>query len=155
MKSQKPNNQTCLVAGLICVIILSMNACSSDNYTKVRAEGKDFYWHFTYPGPDKKFDTADDVKSAQLLHLPNKKKTIIEVTSHDYIYMFRSEALNIKEVAVPGMTFSIEFTPSEVGKFELVVDPMCGFNFMHDNDYMGFIYLTSSQEFTQWISSKS
>ena len=119
----------------------------------VRAEGRGFYWYFTYPGSDNEFGTKDDIKSAKVLRLPSRIKTVIEVTSNDYIYMFRSNELGIKEVAVPGLTFSIEFTPEQTGEFELVVDPMCGFNFMHDNEYMGFIHLTTAQQFKHWISA--
>ena len=109
----------------------------------VRVTGRDFHWYFTYPGADGEFDTQDDIDAAHNLHLPLGQPVQLNVTSEDYLYAFRAPELELTEVAVPGMTFSIRFLPERVGRFELEVDPMCGFDFLHANRTMGQVVVAS------------
>ena len=115
---------------------------------RVRAVGEGFYWHFTYAGPDGVFDTADDRRSEHQLELPVGVPVELLVTSEDYIYSFRAPALGLLEVAVPDLTFSASFAPERVGSYALEIDPLCGVNFLHDNDTMGRIDVVERSRFT-------
>ena len=42
----------------------------------IRVTAKQFNWQFTYPGPDGKFDTADDKTMLDELHVPTGKPEI-------------------------------------------------------------------------------
>lgn len=140
---------------LLALIILLGGCNSSESVIQVRAEGKGFYWYFTLAGEDQIFDTADDIKSEKILHLPENSNVHIQVTSQDYLYMFRSPKLAINEVAVPSMFFDVIFIAGQTGKFELEVDPLCGFNFAHDNDVMGHLNITSIENYQTWLASKT
>ena len=139
----------------VVIIVFLLSGCQQLEPLKVRAEGRGFYWFFTLAGADGQFDTADDIKSDKEIHLPKNRKVLIEVTSSDYLYMFRSTKLDVREVAVPKMVFTIDFVPQQLGEFELEVDPLCGFNFAHDNDIMGYMTITSNESFEAWVASKS
>lgn len=110
----------------------------------VRVIGRDFQWHFIYPGADGEFDTHDDVDSANDLMVPKGYRVRLDVTSEDYLYAFRAPDFDLREVAVPGMNFSIDFRPDRSGRFELEVDPMCGFDFLHANRPMGHVVVADN-----------
>ena len=110
----------------------------------VRVIGRDFQWHFVYPGADGEFDTHDDIDSANDLLVPKGYRVRLDVTSEDYLYAFRAPDFDLREVAVPGMSFSIEFRPDRSGRFELEVDPMCGFDFLHANRAMGHVVVADA-----------
>jgi heme/copper-type cytochrome/quinol oxidase subunit 2 len=140
---------------LLIYLLVTLYGCNSSSQTlELRAEGEGFYWYFTLAGADEKFDTEDDIKIDQTIYLPVNKEINIQVTSRDYLYMFRSSRLNLKEVAVPNMIFNINFITDQTGKYELEVDPLCGFNFAHDNAVMGHIIMTSNNDFKDWLRNK-
>lgn len=137
------------------LLLLAFYGCnSSAPVIEVRAEGRGFYWYFTLAGADALFDTQDDISIDKNIYLPENRKINIQVSSNDYLYMFRSTRLNIKEVAVPNMIFTINFVADQPGQYELEVDPLCGFNFAHDNSVMGHIIITSNDNFEEWLKSK-
>lgn len=137
------------------LLLITLYGCeTSKPAIDVRAEGKGFYWYFTLAGADALFDTQDDIKIEKTIHLPENRKINIQVTSNDYLYMFRSSQLNIKEVAVPNMIFTINFVADQPGKYELEVDPLCGFNFAHNNSVMGHLIITSNDNFEHWLQNK-
>lgn len=143
------------IALLISTTLLVSGCNTTEESINVRAVGKGFYWYFTLPGNDGLFDTEDDIVSDKEIYLPENRPINIEVTSSDYLYMFRATQLGLKEVAVPNMIFNIDFITNKVGRYELEVDPLCGFNFAHDNDIMGHVKITSDKLFNQWLASKS
>ena len=110
----------------------------------VRVTGRNFQWYFTYPGADGEFDTADDVDSPHNVSLPKGYNVQLHVTSEDYLYAFRAPELALREVAVPGMNFLIDFKTDRTGRFELEVDPMCGFDFLHANRTMGHVIVSDT-----------
>lgn len=103
----------------------------------IEARGDRFYWAFSSAGADGVLGTHDDITHGDKLMLTVGQPVRIHVRSNDYIYSFRSKALGINEVAVPDLTFTVEFTPQTSGRFALPVDPLCGFNTLHDNTVMG------------------
>jgi heme/copper-type cytochrome/quinol oxidase subunit 2 len=119
----------------------------------VTATGRDFYWHFTYHGADGALGTADDLIVERQLRLPQGRPVQLRVTSADYIYSFRSRAYGINEMAVPELTASVALEAQSLGRDDLPVDPLCGFNFLHDNEAMGFIEVLEPQAFEAWRAS--
>lgn len=112
---------------------------SADTALDVRVRGRDFRWHFTLPGPDARFGTADDVHSVGGLTLPQGRRVNFEITSEDYLYAFRAPALGLLEMAMPGVTFRTSLVPRRAGRFELEMDPMCAVPFAHESDLMGWL----------------
>ena len=118
----------------------------------VRVTGRGFYWHFTYPGEDRTLGTPDDVTFANELRLPVNRPVTLTVTSEDYVYTFRSPELGITEVAIPELAYIATATPVRAGRHDLEVDPLCGFNFLHDNATIGHIVVVSEAEFERWLA---
>ena len=50
--------------------------------------GKQFNWEITYPGPDGKLGTKDDITVENELHVPVNKVVRIDLTSKDVIHSF-------------------------------------------------------------------
>ncbi len=131
-----------------------LSACQPQQDIKIRAVGEGFYWHFTYAGQDGILDTQDDIHQPKILYLPKGRSSKIQVTSKDYVYMFRSAKLGINELATPGLAFTVEFTATQRGDFSLEIDPLCGANFLHDHEYMGMLSVISTGEFNQWLGNR-
>lgn len=119
----------------------------------IRVVGRDFYWRFTYPGPDGAIGTDDDVVARQDLHVPLHHPVRLELTSDDYVYSFRAPELGLLESAIPELLFTIYFVPEEPGRYELEVDPMCGLSFAHDNDVMGMMVVEPAKDVRAWLAT--
>ncbi len=120
---------------------------------RIEARGSDRDWNFSYLGPDGTLDTLDDVKSTGELSLPVGADVVIDLRSNDYIYIFSCPELNLKEIAVPDLEFSISFTVDRPGIFNLLMDPMCGFR-LPPGETMGRIKVASASDFHQWLRER-
>ena len=67
-----------------------------------KVTGKQFNWEITYPGPDGKFGTKDDLTVENELHVPVNKVVRIDLTSKDVIHSFFVPNMRLKQDAVPG-----------------------------------------------------
>ena len=112
--------------------------------------GRDFLWTFTYPGADQILGTEDDLVVTKDLHLPLGLDVRLRLTSEDYIYTFRARELELKEVAVPELQFTLDFKTDHQGKYELEVDPLCAVQFLHD-DEMGWLVIEDREAFEHWF----
>jgi len=63
---------------------------------------KQFNWEMTYPGPDGKLGTKDDLMVENEMHVPVHKVVRIDLTSKDVIHSFFVPNLRLKQDAVPG-----------------------------------------------------
>src|SRR5262249_3393344 len=52
----------------------------------IRITGKQFNWEVQYPGPDGKFDTADDQTFDNELHVPTGKAVVLHLRARDVIH---------------------------------------------------------------------
>lgn len=93
----------------------------------VQVTGSDFRWHVRYPGPDGRAGTEDDVRGERDVHLPACTSARIDLESDDYIYTFSLPHLGLREIAVPAMTFALEFDTGPVGTYDLRGDQLCGY----------------------------
>ncbi|MEC9093437.1 MAG: hypothetical protein VX438_12065, partial [Planctomycetota bacterium] len=111
-------------------------------------------WDFRYPGPDGQWNTSDDSYSERLLFVPPNKKVKFRITSEDYVYIL-GIPLNVngtecltprKEIAVPDLFHFLECRFVNPGSYDLRVDPLCGFQSLHD-PLMGQIVVTGDHPF--------
>ena len=81
----------------------------------VEVTGKQFNWEIRYSGPDAEFDTEDDFKLDNEMHIP--VDTVIRVTlkSKDVIHSFFLPNLRFKQDAVPGRSIEVWFEATKVG----------------------------------------
>lgn len=115
----------------------------------IEARGRKFAWTFLYPGPDHILGTNDDVLIDRDLRLPQGVRVKLTLESDDYIYTLSCPSLDLKEIAIPDLTYTLQFdTTSVEGTHPLITDPMCGWRAQHD-DLMGNIVVESEGEPSQ------
>ena len=70
--------------------------------SKFGVTAKQFNWEISYPGPDGKLGTDDDVKFDNDLHVPVHKVVRLVIASKDVIHSFFIPNMRFKQDAVPG-----------------------------------------------------
>jgi cytochrome c oxidase subunit II len=121
------------------------NAPESDFELTVAA--KQFNWEVGYPGADGKFDTPDDVKFDNDLHVPVNKVVRVHLSSKDVIHSFFLPNFRLKQDAVPGRTILVWFEATKPGKYELPCAELCGFG---HSGMKGWLYVHTPEEYAQW-----
>ncbi|HET9097774.1 MAG TPA: cytochrome c oxidase subunit II [Candidatus Baltobacteraceae bacterium] len=87
------------------------------NTLVVEALGHQWYYTFRYPG------IHGEVKE---MHLPLHQPVTLHVTSYDVIHSFWIPDMRLKADMVPGSINTLVFTPTRVGKYELLCTEFCG-----------------------------
>jgi cytochrome c oxidase subunit 2 len=118
----------------------------------VRAVGKQFNWEFVYPGPDGKFDTDDDLKTDNELHVPVSKPIHIMLTSKDVIHSFFLPHFRLKQDAMPGREIPVWFEATKMGNFEIPCAELCGFG---HSGMKGMLFVHSDEEYLKWLKDKA
>ena len=116
----------------------------------IEVTGDDFNWYHRYPGTDGELRTEDDVVAIRNVHVPVNTKTTLELHSKDYVYTFALPHLGLKEIAVPDMTFSLEFEEDTPGTYELRGDQLCGYS---HPDLIGKLVVETQQDFVSWLEN--
>jgi cytochrome c oxidase subunit 2 len=125
------------------------NGPPGDVFYKVTA--KQFNWEITYPGPDGKLGTADDVTVENDFHVPVNKVVRFELTSKDVIHSFFVPWVRLKQDAVPGRLIHVWFDATREGQYEIPCAELCGFG---HSGMKGTLYVQSEQEFQRWLKDK-
>jgi cytochrome c oxidase subunit 2 len=117
----------------------------------VRAAGKQFNWEFTYPGPDRKFGTADDLQLDNDLHVPVGKPVRVILTSKDVIHSFFLPNFRLKQDAMPGREILVWFQATKTGEFEIPCAELCGFG---HSGMKGIVYVHTPEDYQKWIKER-
>jgi cytochrome c oxidase subunit II len=125
------------------------NGPPGDVFYKVTA--KQFNWEITYPGPDGKLGTADDVTVENDMHVPVNKVVRIELTSKDVIHSFFVPWIRLKQDAVPGRLIHVWFDATKKGEYEIPCAELCGFG---HSGMKGTLYVQSDEDFHRWLKDK-
>ncbi|MEH6592313.1 MAG: hypothetical protein V7746_18760 [Halioglobus sp.] len=116
----------------------------------IEVTGEEFNWYFRYPGPDGVLDTSDDRHSVQNLYLPDNSRINLKLKSNDYVYTFTLPELGMKEIAVPGLNFELQFTTSDEQTLQLRGDQLCGF--AHET-LIGKVYVRNQDDgYYSWLN---
>jgi cytochrome c oxidase subunit 2 len=118
---------------------------------ELQISAKQFNWEIVYPGTDRQFGTADDVKFDNDLHVPVNKVVRIHLTSSDVIHSFFLPNLRLKQDAVPGRSILVWFEATKPGKYELPCAELCGFG---HSGMKGWLYVHPPEEYAQWAAEK-
>ncbi len=118
---------------------------------RLEITGGKYAWQVRYPGTDGDLGTGDDFLTRQDVHVASGVNTHIELQSRDFIYTFALPHLDIKEIAVPDLSFSIDFVPGAVGEYPLLGDQMCGY--AHP-ELMGTLHVLSPDDFIRWMAER-
>lgn len=138
------------------VLFVSLCGCDSKPITPVREvkiemTGHDFKWNSRYAGEDGQLDSDDDIHAKQILHVPLDAEVELILKSRDYLYSLEVPLAKKKEIAVPDLTFSLQFKADKIGTFEMPGDQMCGYT---HPDLMGTLVVESQEDFAKWKKSR-
>jgi len=120
-----------------------------DGPITVEATGHKFFWRFRFPGPDAQFDTGDDVRVENEVHLPLGRDIVLLITSDDFIYTMAIPQLELRQIAIPELTYALNFHTTNAGSFDVIADSLCRVRYFHD-EYMGRIVVQSESAFDAW-----
>jgi len=123
----------------------SRDVASLDGPFTVAVLGADYRWQFQLPGPDGQIGTADDHPPSSVLELPPGVDVKLELASSDYVYLMNLPELKLKQICVPGLSYSLSFRTPEHGEFEMPVGNFCGVSFLHDGP-MGLLRVSQSRD---------
>jgi cytochrome c oxidase subunit 2 len=115
---------------------------------EVKVTAKQFNWEFTYPGPDGKLGTADDVMVENELHVPVGKVVRLTLNSADVIHSLWIPNFRLKQDIVPGRAIPAWFEATKTGTYEIGCSELCGFGHysMH-----GSVFVHSQQDYDNWV----
>ena len=108
---------------------------------------KQFNWEVSYPGPDGKLGTDDDVKFDNDLHIPVNKPIRLQLTSKDVIHSFFIPNMRFKQDAVPGRQITAWFDAIKPGKYEIPCAELCGFG---HSGMKGWVFVHTPEDYEKW-----
>ena len=108
---------------------------------------KQFNWEVSYPGPDGKLGTDDDVKFDNDLHVPVNKPIRLQLTSKDVIHSFFIPNMRFKQDAVPGRQITAWFDAIKPGKYEIPCAELCGFG---HSGMKGWVFVHTPEDYKKW-----
>jgi cytochrome c oxidase subunit 2 len=140
------------------LIVLSFMSVST--WAKVKREvpptdfelgvaAKQFNWAVSYPGPDGKLGSEDDVKFDNDIHVPVNKVVRLHISSDDVIHSVFIPNLRFKQDAVPGRTISGWFEATKPGKYELPCAELCGFG---HSGMRGWVFVHTADDYAKWAA---
>lgn len=125
---------------------------------RVRVQAEQFAWNIQYPGVDGKFDTADDVKNINQLHIPVGRPVRVTLTSIEkedkpaVLHSFFLPEFRLKQDAVPGMAIDLWFEAKKTGKYEIACAEFCGLGHYR---MRGFLSIHSPEGFDAWLKEQA
>jgi cytochrome c oxidase subunit 2 len=147
----------------------------SGDVVRVQALGQQFAFYFRYPGADGQFGpihvdkidasvgnyfgldrardpaSKDDIESATLV-LPVNRPVELVLGAQDVIHSFYVRELRIQQDMVPGMQIPVRFTPTKIGKYEIVCTQLCGLGHYRMRAYL---QVMPEMEFEQWMRQQA
>lgn len=117
----------------------------------VRIVGHQWAWEFVHTGPDKKFDTPDDIATVDELHVVVDKVYHFKLQSADVLHSFSVPVFRLKQDAVPGREITGWFKPTKTGVFDVQCAEICG---LGHGIMGGRIYVDTEADYQKWIAEK-
>ncbi len=144
-----------------------------DDAYEVEVVGKQFEWIVRYPGPDGVFGEVDHAKVHETrnplglvksdpaaqddivvrgkVHIPVDRMTVVRLRALDVIHSFTVPLFRVKQDTLPGYTAYTQFTPEEVGIFELACAELCGLGHYR---MQGSVIVESEESLKNWLSEQ-
>jgi cytochrome c oxidase subunit 2 len=151
------------------------NVPAARDATVVRVVAEQFAWNVHYPGADGVFgrtavtlvtpedplgidrsDPAakDDVTTVNELNFPVGRPVVIHLTSKDVIHSLSLPQMRVKQDAIPGMSVTVWFLPTEVtagDPWEINCSQLCG---VAHYRMRGFYRSMPQQQFDGWFRAQ-
>jgi len=104
--------------GIVSAIVLSRDDAIAKNALHIQVIAQQFTWTFKYPD-------AHGLTSATLV-LPNGREAVLDFQSRDVIHAFFVPEFRENMDVVPGLTTTINVTPTRVGTYPVICNELCG-----------------------------
>jgi cytochrome c oxidase subunit 2 len=141
-------------------ILIVLSFMSVSTWAKVKREvpptdfevavaAKQFNWDVSYPGPDGKLGTQDDVRFDNDIHVPVNKVVRVHLSANDVIHSLFIPNLRFKQDAVPGRTIRAWFEATKPGKYELPCAELCGFG---HSGMKGWLHVHTADDYAKWAA---
>ena len=117
---------------------------------KVRVITQQWSWMFIHPGPDGQLDTADDIVTANELHVSVNTPTHYELESRDVVHNFSVPVFRIKQDAIPGRVISGWFEATRTGRYDIQCAEMCGIG---HGLMRASVVVETPENYEQWMAS--
>jgi cytochrome c oxidase subunit 2 len=141
----------------------------------IQVQAGQFAFYFRYPGPDGTFgplhaeqinestenffgldtqhdaDSKDDIVTAEMA-VPVNREIHLLMHSKDVGHSFFVRELRIQQDFVPGLDLSVHFTPTKIGKYEIVCTQLCGLG--HYN-MKAYLEVMSQEDFDKWLMQQA
>lgn len=118
----------------------------------VRVISQQWAWSFVHPGPDGKLDTADDVRTADELHVQDGKTYHFLLESKDVLHSLSIPAFRLKQDAIPGRIVKGWFKPTKVGRFDIQCAEICGIG---HGIMAGRIVVDTPDDHAKWMKASA
>jgi len=149
-----------IIPALICVMLALLSRKLWEDIKEhmphdaleIHVTGEQFAWNILYPGPDGKFDTADDIATLNQLHFPVGKAVVATLSSKDVIHSFFLPEFRVKQDAVPGMKTRIWFEGNKVGHWEIACAELCGLGHFR---MKGFVTVDTPEDYQKWLAEQT
>ena len=144
-----------------------------DNAMIVEVLGQQWQWRYRFPGENRKLgfsdprfvtganpfglDPKDDAGQDDVLipsnevHLPLDKPVKMLLRSHDVLHDFFVPPFRARMNMVPGMVTWYWFTPTKVGRYEVLCAQLCGVG--HYN-MRGYVVVEDQASFDAWLKKQ-
>lgn len=104
-----------------------------------------------YPGPDATFDTEDDLRLENELHVPVGKVIEVNLQSQGVIHSFFLPHFRLKQDAVPGREILAWFEATTPGRYEIPCAELCGFG---HSGMKGWLTVHPAEAYQQWLQQR-
>jgi cytochrome c oxidase subunit 2 len=104
--------------GIVSAIVLSRDDAIAKNALHIDVIAQQFTWTFKYPD-------ANGLTSATLM-LPSGREAVLDFQSRDVIHAFFVPEFRENMDIVPGLTTTINVTPTRVGTYPVICNELCG-----------------------------
>lgn len=115
--------------------------------------GRQWNWIFSYPGPDGKLYTADDVvvdEQNSELHIPVNKNIVFDLRSKDVVHSLFVINTRLKQDVIPGRVNTRWFNITKEGKYDISCAEICGV--LHSK-MRNFLVVESEEKYKQFLSA--
>lgn len=150
-------------------------AAPSSNAMQIQVQAQQFAYYFRYPGPDGKFgmirpekiddgnlnffgldpandmESRDDIVTSQLA-VPVNQEILLLMHARDVGHSFYVRELRMQQDFLPGTDLSIHFTPTKIGRYEIVCTQLCG---MGHYNMKAYLEVMPRADFDAWLKAKA
>ena len=143
-----------------------------ENADVVEVVGKQWQWSYRFPGEDGSLGTVDSrhissknpfgmnpddptgqddiLVSGDEVHLPIDRPVKLLLRSQDVLHDFAVAQIRVKMDLVPGLVTYLWFTPTKVGKYDVLCEELCGVGHYKMRSHM---VIDEEGDFKAWLKT--